>query len=188
MSRIDPPVTVRVTQKVKADHLPAIEDKLGATLALAAEADGFLGANVIKLRGSDGDRLDVLIRFASLAQLDSWRKGDQARRAFAEKGVQLVEPVSLVLEEGSVSWSDLPDAKTVTMPPKWKMAIITWLAIFPTLTIFLWVTRPLFGPMPLVVRIFFNTIMIAPLMTWVIMPQMTRLFRAWLFATSRGPG
>ena len=69
-------------------------------------------------------------------------------------------------------------------PPKWKMAILSWLAIFPTLTTFLLITSPFLVQVHLVWRIFLNTLLIAPLMTWIIMPTMTRLFRPWLYPAS----
>ena len=66
-------------------------------------------------------------------------------------------------------------------PPKWKMAIVSWLAIFPTLTVCLLSTAPLLSHVHFVGRIFVNTLMVAPLMTWIIMPRMTKLFRPWLY-------
>ena len=87
---------------------------------------------------------------------------------------------------GRTPWAQVPQAASggaaaSQAPPKWKMAIVSWLAIFPTLTAFLMVTSPYLGSLHLVGRIFVNTVMIAPCMTWIIMPAMMRLFRKWLF-------
>lgn len=74
----------------------------------------------------------------------------------------------------------MPPANAIK-PPKWKMAIVSWLAIFPTLSVFLLITSPLLGEVHLVWRVFINTLLIVPLMTWLIMPALNKLFRPWLY-------
>jgi antibiotic biosynthesis monooxygenase (ABM) superfamily enzyme len=65
------------------------------------------------------------------------------------------------------------------------MAIVTWAAIFPLITLVVVVSAPLTGPLPLVPRLAVTTLVTVSLMTWVVMPRMTRLLRRWLYP---GPG
>ena len=67
-------------------------------------------------------------------------------------------------------------------PPKWKMAVITWIGIYPTLAVFLNGTAEVMGGLHPLLRLFLNTLMIIPLMTWVILPGLMRLMHGWLFA------
>jgi len=41
---------------------------------------------------------------------------------------------------------------------------------------------PVAGSVPTVVRTLVSTLVLVPLMTYVVMPRMTRLFQRWLYA------
>jgi uncharacterized protein len=43
------------------------------------------------------------------------------------------------------------------------------------------VLTPLIRTLPLVVRLGITTLATVPLMTWVVMPRVTRLLRRWLY-------
>ena len=66
-------------------------------------------------------------------------------------------------------------------PPRYKMLIVTWLAVFPLLTAFNYALQPVFQGMPIWLRVLIGTTLVVPLMTYVVMPRMTRLFKAWLY-------
>ncbi len=82
-------------------------------------------------------------------------------------------------------------------PPKWKMALLIILAIYPLLLIVL----PLMGTVfdipylgvpirigsEFVVRTFVTAVILVTLMTWVAMPFLTKLFRGWLYPTPAIP-
>jgi len=61
------------------------------------------------------------------------------------------------------------------------MALVTWATIFPLITGVVVATAPLPGPLPLVARLAVTTGITVPLMTWVVMPQVTRLLGRWLY-------
>ncbi|MCL9806976.1 hypothetical protein NAT51_15675 [Flavobacterium amniphilum] len=66
-------------------------------------------------------------------------------------------------------------------PPKWKMALLTWIAVFPMVIILLEIFSKLFPSFPLALKVFFVTITLVTLLTWVLMPNLTKLFKKWLF-------
>ncbi len=65
-------------------------------------------------------------------------------------------------------------------PPKWKTAILIWLAIYPALTLLV----ALFGEylilLPLALRTLVMTAILVPLMVFVLLPQLQRVFAGWL--------
>jgi antibiotic biosynthesis monooxygenase (ABM) superfamily enzyme len=65
------------------------------------------------------------------------------------------------------------------------MALVTWAAIFPVITVIVVVSAPLVGSLPLVVRLAVTTGVAVPLMTWVVMPRVTRLLHRWLYPDRR---
>lgn len=64
----------------------------------------------------------------------------------------------------------------------WKMAMLTWIGLWPTVTVMMWGVRPQIADLPIALQTLIMTGMIVPLMTWVHMPLLTRLFRRWLRA------
>ncbi|MGE0683652.1 MAG: hypothetical protein AB7P69_22480 [Candidatus Binatia bacterium] len=65
-------------------------------------------------------------------------------------------------------------------PPRYKLAVITWLAIFPLITFVLALFGSLLMQLPLVLRTFVLTVTLVPAMTYLIVPLYMRLFARWL--------
>jgi uncharacterized protein len=61
------------------------------------------------------------------------------------------------------------------------MAIITWLAVFPLATVLFMLLNPLLAGTSVVLRTLVFTMVMVSLMTYVVMPHMTRLFSFWLY-------
>ena len=66
-------------------------------------------------------------------------------------------------------------------PPRYKQAVITWLGVYPILTATLALLRPLMGTWPLPLQTLLVTLLLVPLLTYLIFPALNRAFRAWLF-------
>ena len=64
--------------------------------------------------------------------------------------------------------------------PKWKMAILIWLAIYPALNLVSILIGGLLVDLPLWQRTFVMTIILVPLMVYVLLPLLTRAFASWL--------
>jgi len=66
-------------------------------------------------------------------------------------------------------------------PPRHKAVLVTWLAIFPLVTVVLAVGTPLgFGELPLVARAFVLTAIVVPAAVLVLLPVLRRLLAGWL--------
>ena len=66
-------------------------------------------------------------------------------------------------------------------PKKWKMAIIIWVAIYPTITtIFLLFGKQLMAVNPLPLRTLCLTLVVVPLMVFVLIPLLQKLLGNWL--------
>jgi antibiotic biosynthesis monooxygenase (ABM) superfamily enzyme len=72
-------------------------------------------------------------------------------------------------------------ANEVSVPaPSWKIALLTWVGLWPTVTVVMWAVQPTLAALPVPVQTLLMTALIVPLMAWVHMPLLTRLFRSWL--------
>jgi antibiotic biosynthesis monooxygenase (ABM) superfamily enzyme len=73
-----------------------------------------------------------------------------------------------------------PQPQPAARPPRYKLALLTWGAAYTVLTLILAVLGPTIAPWPLEVRTLVLSIVMVTSLTWLIMPALTRLFRAWL--------
>ena len=61
------------------------------------------------------------------------------------------------------------------------MALVTWVTIFPLITVVVLVLDPLLVRLDVVPRLAVTTAVTVPIMTWLVMPRVTRLLRGWLY-------
>jgi len=72
-------------------------------------------------------------------------------------------------------------ATSSAVPRRWKLALATWFAIYPTITALLLVVGPQLETWPVAVRTLVLTAVLVPLMTFALMPAITRALRPWLY-------
>ena len=73
------------------------------------------------------------------------------------------------------------------MPPRWKFAVVVWLAIYPSLTLILWLVGPAIRDWPVALRTLGLTLVLVPLMVFLLIPGLQRLLRPWLRRPPRHP-
>jgi antibiotic biosynthesis monooxygenase (ABM) superfamily enzyme len=69
---------------------------------------------------------------------------------------------------------------TRTAPPRYKLALLTWAGAYGVITLILEVLGPKMVAWPLPVRTLLLSALMAPAMTWLVIPFLTRMFRGWL--------
>ncbi|MEM6692001.1 MAG: antibiotic biosynthesis monooxygenase [Planctomycetota bacterium] len=70
-------------------------------------------------------------------------------------------------------------------PVRWKMAIVTWLGVFPVVLFWSRTLPTIFGSFnPIAITGVVTGVAVVTL-TWLVMPLLTRLFAGWIQATSQ---
>lgn len=67
-------------------------------------------------------------------------------------------------------------------PPRWKQAVTIWLGFFPTNLVFSLLVSllPAWGAVPLAARVLITTLVLTPVMTYLVLPFVTARLRPWL--------
>jgi uncharacterized protein len=99
----------------------------------------------------------------------------------------VIGPLRTSFVTGLETWFTLPGHPGTSPPPPYKMALLTWITIFPLITAIVAITGPLLEELPLAPRLGITTALAVPLMTWVVMPRTTWLLRRWLYPDHRPP-
>jgi hypothetical protein len=141
------------------------------------------------IKSTIGDHLEYthVIHFDDEAHLRRWEHSPERHAWLSRMSSMAVHTTPLQVLTGLETWFTLSADKPIVPPPRYKMAMVTWLAIFPLITLVSYVTAPIFVDVPIVVRVLVMTVLVVPLMTYVVMPRMTLLFRRWLYPAGTKP-
>jgi uncharacterized protein len=179
------PVTTTVTRTVKQGHEAFYEQFLKGIIAAASEFPGHLGVEVFRPESATAGDYRIVYRFDSAEHLRDWLDSDEHAAWLERAEPHVVGPMRTDFVTGLESWFTLPGRPGIAPPPPYKMALLTWITIFPLITGVIVALGPLIEDLSLVPRLGITTAVTVPLMTWVVMPRVTRLMHAWLYPRTR---
>ena len=177
------PVTVAITRRVRPEDELLMQAWVHAGTSMAERFPGFLGTGWVR-PAADSPDWHMLYRFDSPETLQGWESSPERTR-WLRSAQDLVEHTRVEHRTGIEGWFDEPRERSVSdlpppAPPRWKQAVVIWVAFFPTNLLFTWLLTPLLGHWPLVLRVLVSTLLLTPLMTYLVLPQVTRLLQPWL--------
>ena len=68
----------------------------------------------------------------------------------------------------------------MTPPKKWKMALLIWLFIYPTIMLLFIILSPFMADWPFYLRTLVLTLILVPLMVFVALPAIHKNFAGWI--------
>jgi uncharacterized protein len=175
------PVTTVIARKVRPGKEAEYEEWLEGVTAVSRTFDGHEGITVLK-PAPGGREYVLVVRWRDFAASRRWVESEE-RAHWLNKLGPLAEEARVEAQSGLETWFTLEPtgAAGPPAPPRTKMAVVTFLAIYPLILILTYTLMPHLGTLPVPVRPLLVSAILVPLMTWVVMPRMTRLFWSWLF-------
>lgn len=171
------PLTVVVTWRVRQGCEPEFEAWRREISAAALRFPGHMGIDVI-LPGTTRGEYVVVFRFDTYQHLRAWQESD-IRRDLLNKAEPFRESEpSYRLESGLEYWFAPPGIPA--SPPRWKMALVTVLGVWPVSMLVPLLLMPLAGRQPLALQALLIAVGIVILLTWVVMPVLVRILKPWL--------
>jgi antibiotic biosynthesis monooxygenase (ABM) superfamily enzyme len=137
---------------------------------------GYLGSSIFRPASVDDPEYRVIFKFDRLSNLRQWEKSEERQSWFARAEALTERTPNIQVLTGLETWFTLPGQAAIVPPPRYKMVLVTWLAGFPLITLISTVLQNQLSPLPTVVRVMVVTAIAVPSMTYLLMPQMTRLF------------
>lgn len=162
-------VVTRVVRPGKEDEFAAWADEVDRA---AAVFPGHRGA--VRLHDEQG--LDHLIyQFDTEEHLRAWERS-QTRRELIRQGDRLSDEQRSTAA-GSNAWFAVPGGNA---SPRWKTFLITWAAVYPTLLLISTVLNAVAPGLPQPLSLAISSVSLTALLTWAILPPVTRRARPWL--------
>lgn len=165
-------VTVVVTWHVRQGHEQEFDSWFREVSAAALKFPGHLGLNVVHHDTRESEYV-IVFRFNSDENLKAWMNSEIRRDFLAKAEHFREEQPTYHVERGLEYWFESDGAKA---PPRWKMAIITVLGVWPVSMLVSKTLAPLIGTLPQILRTLIVSVGIVCLLTWVVMPLLVKLF------------
>ena len=175
------PLTVVVSRRVKKGQEAEFEKLSSQMTQRASHFPGYLGATMFRPSSSADPEYRIAFKLRDRETLTAWEGSEERVELLEQIESLLLQPSEREVTSGIITWFTLPGQNPVKPPPKYKMTIISWLALYPAVTLVFVLFGDLLAQVPLLLRTMLVTIVVMLLMSYVLMPRMTRWFAFWLF-------
>jgi antibiotic biosynthesis monooxygenase (ABM) superfamily enzyme len=174
-------VTVAITRRADPSRTAEMTAWVRAGLTLAEDFPGFLGSGWVRPQ-EKSDEWHMLYRFADERALHRWEESSQ-RAWWLSSAQGMVEHTRTERRTGIEGWFDPPRGQIAhqeSPPPRWKQAVTIWLGFFPLSLLAAVTLGHLLADVNVVLRTLATTLCLTPLMTYLVLPQVTKALQPWL--------
>lgn len=178
------PITVVARRRVRAGSEQTYEAWLERLTQEAQAMPGYLGAQFQKPAAKGAPYVSVF-RFDSLTALEAFEQSDMRARYLAEIAPHVEADAIWERTTGLEVWFEAPKGTVVAQPSPHRMALVLIVVVFLLVLALNVALGPLIGHWPLALRLLVTVILQVLLMTYVIMPRVTRALAAWIFPTTK---
>jgi antibiotic biosynthesis monooxygenase (ABM) superfamily enzyme len=179
------PITVSVTRTVRPGQEEAFERALHDFVQRSLTLPGQLGVYIIRpAPGTDSREYGIVRKFCNRESLEEFRTSPEYLE-WNQLAVDLTEGSGRTAElTGLESWFTPPGAPLRALP-KWKMAVATFLGVFPVAMALNLTLGPVIRSWHFVLSSAVFNACVVTLLTWLVMPLVTRALHGWLHSEER---
>lgn len=172
-------ISIIIRRVVRPGRQAEFEAAVRAFSPVSLTFPGHLGVHVVP--PPDGGReYVVILSFASEQAWREFQRWDRYRSWVDAIRPLLADDPDVAEVTGLETWFRMPGEPSIVTPPRWKMAVVTWVGVCLTVGTFNTVLRPWMTGWTWWANLLgFNAVVVAAL-TWVVMPVLSRSARGWL--------
>ncbi len=158
------------------------EQAIGDLIRTSMSFPGHQGSIVLKPQSADQPHYRVITRFDNVDNMRRWYDSAERREKVSHLEPLQQQPAEIQHLTGFETWFTPPNAiGSDATPPKYKMAIVVWIAVYAAVLPLIATLKPMTVNLPpLVAGAILAAISVA-MMTWMVLPALTWVFRGWLY-------
>ncbi|MFP5332767.1 MAG: antibiotic biosynthesis monooxygenase [Acidimicrobiia bacterium] len=170
-------VTAVMSQRVRPDAWDDFRRAHAEITLVMRDFDGFLSCELVEpVPGIQDDHV-VVFAFDSRSNLDRWLESEERQRV-----LRLIEPLiegdrTLNVVGGFAGWFRIDGSR---QPKRWKQGVAVLIALYPTTLSLGWAQRTFLPDAPWIPALFISNVVGIAILTWLLMPLVTRLLSRWL--------
>ncbi len=177
-------VTVVVTRKVKRSRESDYEDWLRRLLEEAKSMKGYLGATIQKPAPGSTEYTSVF-RFDTVDNLRKFEESE-LRSRYLREVVDYVDADAIWKKfTGLEFWFSPPKGAIIPQPSRFRMALVMIAVIFGLVLSIGQAVGMVAAEVPSYIRLFVTISIEIFLMTYVLMPRITKLLAKWIYPSSK---
>lgn len=171
------PIYIAITRRVRPGCEAEFQRALLEFFQASFAEGGVLGVTMLTPPpGSNSREFGILRTFANEKERDLF---------YASPTYQAWEERARTLTEGEPEFRQLHGLEAwfrspANPPPRWKMAVATYLGVFPVALMLSLTLAPAIHMWPFVLRTAAFNLCVVALLTWAVMPLITRVLHRWL--------
>lgn len=180
------PVTVVVTRRVRRGMEEHYERRLAQLLEEAATLGGYLGATVQPPQPSSPlNEYTSVFRFATVADLHEFERSEPRGRFLRDILPSVEADATWDRLTGLEFWFTPPPGTVVPQPSRFRMAVLMIVVVFALVMGIGGVIGALLYMLPVALRLLITIVIEVLLMTYVLMPVLTRRLAWWIYPSVR---
>lgn len=182
---MDEPIAIVFRRRARAGREVEYERWLEGMQHETRGFPGYLGVHTVKPPPGRREYVSIM-RFASMEALAAWERSEQRRTWLARLPADCVEGEPEVRRAvGVETWFTADDVIPAPQPVRWKMALVLATVVYVLILILGPIVSAALSALgieaPLEARLAISVAVEVSLMTWVIMPRVTRALEGWLY-------
>ena len=176
---MDKTIHIAITRRIRKEHAGEYERLLGDFASRSLTDPASRGVHLLyPAPGAESCEYGILRSFASAADRDTFYASDFYKE-FAARVESMMEEQPTYRElDGLEAWFRESHG---ALPPRWKMAVLTWIAVWPVSMAVPALLGPVLGDrVPPVIGVGIGAAVIVIVLTWAAMPLLVKVARPWL--------
>jgi antibiotic biosynthesis monooxygenase (ABM) superfamily enzyme len=184
MNNVDETVTVVVTRKVKRGRESQYEDWLRRLLNESKSLKGYIGATIQKPPPGSTEYTSIF-RFDTVDNLRKFEESELRSRYLHEVVDYVEADAAWKKYTGLEFWFSPPKGAVIPQPSRLRMALVTIAIVFGLVISIGQIVSIVAVGVPSYIRLFVTISIEIFLMTYVLMPRITRLLSKWIYPSSK---
>jgi antibiotic biosynthesis monooxygenase (ABM) superfamily enzyme len=173
-------VTVVISHPVMPEHEQQFLDWQDQVTAAERKFTGFRGSQLFRPVPGVQQDWTVVYRFASEADLNRWLESPERAELLVQEELFKDYQLNTVANSFGSWFSFGGDAEIAVSTPAWKSALSVLVGLYPTIVLLTLAISKLWPNAELWASLLVGNVLSVGLLTWVVMPIVTRALRFWL--------
>jgi uncharacterized protein len=175
------PVTVSIARKAVPGREADYEAWISRVTTEVSHWPGYQGVSVLRPGAATDYAYVTIYRFSTWEQCHAFEKSEERAGLLRELDGMVEAEAEIKKVTGLEFWFDLPEVPAQARPSPHKMALVVTLVAYGVVMGLTLAIGPYLAGLPVWLRALIMVSAQVTLMTYVFMPQATRLLRPWLF-------
>lgn len=172
MESANEPITVIITRQVRPGSEAAFEDAIQKFAPKSVGFPGHLGVHMLR-PPQGGHEYEAVLKFHSQADWAAFQSGEEYLRFLADIRPLLAAEPAVESLCGLESWFTPVSWSVTRVPPRWKMAIVTWVGVCVTVDVVSLLMGQVAAGWPWAAGFLVANALVVAALTWAVMPAVS---------------